>query len=117
MLAVVEVIVLTALEVVHSNQLSFHGIVKVLALHKNVGAENDLILFRDESSLHESIAGLQADVHQRLKSKITCDQTIRYCAVEFVSLECIKVTLCFEFGPTGVLIEHYNDDSQVRKNK
>ena len=75
-LAIVEVIVLATLEVVHSNKLPLHCIFEVLTLNEDIRAKNNLVLVRNESPLHESIAGLEANVQQRLQSKVTCKETI-----------------------------------------
>ena len=55
MLAIIEVVVLTALVVIQANELPFHRIVEVLFLHQDVGAKYYLVFLWDKSTLHESI--------------------------------------------------------------
>ena len=60
--AIIEVVILASLEIVESNQLTFHGIIELLAFDEHVGAQHDLILLRDEGTLHKAITSFKSDV-------------------------------------------------------
>ena len=70
MLAVVEIVVFTALVVIKADQVSFEGVIKVTALDQHIRTEDYLVLLGDESSLHKSVARLKPYVHHGLQCKV-----------------------------------------------
>ena len=59
MLAIVEIVVLTALVIVQAYQVTLHRIVEVLLVHEHVRAEYYLVLLRQEGPLHEAITSFE----------------------------------------------------------
>uniref|UniRef100_A0A7S3HWJ3 Uncharacterized protein n=1 Tax=Favella ehrenbergii TaxID=182087 RepID=A0A7S3HWJ3_9SPIT len=105
MLAVVTIVVLTPLVVVHSNQLSFHGIIEVLPFDEHVRAQDNLVLPWQVRALHEAITRFEPDVQGGLQREVTCQQTVRHRRKKLLALESIEVSLDFKLGPSRVLIK------------
>ena len=82
--AIIEVVVVTAFVIIHSNQLPLHRVVKVSLVDEDVRAQNDLVFFWDQGSLHEPVACFKAHVLGRLESEIARQHAIRYRFVELV---------------------------------
>ena len=72
MLAIVKAVVLTALVVVQLYHLTLHCIIEVLALDEHVRAENDLVGFWDQGSIHEAVTCLELHVDLRLEDEVVC---------------------------------------------
>ena len=59
---VVKVDILCPLVVIHVNEESLHGIIKVMLVVQYIGAESDLIIVWRVDSLHELVTGLKTDM-------------------------------------------------------
>ena len=84
MLTIIEVVVVTALVVVHTNHLALDRIDEVLSLDEHVRAQHDLVLLGDEGSLHEAITSFKTHVKGRLEYKVARQHAVSYCLVKFV---------------------------------
>ena len=81
---IIEIVIITALIVVQTDQVSLHCILKVFLLHEHVRAEDYLVFLGYERPLHKSVTVFISDVQGRLEHEVARYQAVRYRLVELV---------------------------------